>query len=264
MALPDGVIPLVDAFGSQRERIVSRVIRLVESDLAGFDGWYSDRLVAELAASVADHVLAGQRGVASLTDAYLSRVTSMVAGQVVSPAGVAPDLSRSLRTGQADLGEVYVRLGADFRWRRSEGVDEVAARAATTTRAGVMADTDMALAFRRQVVDFNRARGVLRYRRVLRSEQPCGLCAAASDRLYTRGDLLPIHGRCRCGVMPVTHATDPGSTLSDVDLSALYEAAGGTSAAKLKNVRVVQHGELGPVLTVRGQHFRGPAQVAAA
>lgn len=264
MATLDGVVPLVDAFASQRERIVARVLRLVESGLVGFDGWYSDRLVAEMAAGVADHVLTGQKGVASLTDAYLTRVTSMVAGQTLSPAGVAPDLSRSLRTGQADLGEVYVRLGADFRWRRSEGLDETAARAATTTRARVMSDTDMALAFRRQVVDFNKARGVLRYRRVLRSEQPCGLCAAASDRLYTRGDLLPIHGRCRCGVIPVTHATDPGSTLTNDDLPALYEAAGGTSGAKLKNVRVVQHGELGPVLTVRGQHFRGPLEVAAA
>lgn len=260
----DGVVPLVDAFAAQRAALVGRITRLVERDLAGFDGWYSDRLVSELAAQVAAKVLTGQTGIGNLTDAYLSRVTTLVAERTISPAGASPDLGRSLRLGQADLGEVYVRLGADFRWRRSQGVDEAAARSATTTRATVMADTDMGLAFRRQVVDFNQRRGVLRFRRVIRSEGPCGLCLAASDRLYSRGDLMPIHGRCRCGVMPVTMASDPGSTLTNDDLPALYEAAGGTSGEKLKQVRVVQHGELGPVLVARGEHFRGPLEVAAA
>lgn len=131
------------------------------------------------------------------------------------------------------------------------------------TRAGVMADTDMGLAFRHQVVDFNTRRNVLRYRRVTRSEKPCGLCIAASDRIYSKAELLPLHGRCRCGVMPVTHASDPGSTLSNDDLPSLYKAAGGTSAEQLKKVRVVQHGELGPLLVEKGQNFRGPAAVAA-
>ena len=63
--------------------------------------------------------------------------------------------------------------------------------------------------------------------------------------------------------MPVTFTSDPGSTLSNDDLPALYEVAGGTSAAKLKRVTVEQHGELGPVLTVKGQRFRGPADVYA-
>lgn len=263
MAL-ERVIPLVDAFAAQRERLVARVLMHVEADLAGFDSWYSDRLVLEVAGQVADKVLSGQRGVAQLTDAYLSKVTTMVAGQVISPAGVSPSLGKSLREGQAVLGDVYVRLGADFRWRRSTGLEAAAAQSATLTRAGVMADTDMGLAFRRQVVDFNQRRGVSRYRRVIRSEKPCGLCLAASDRLYSKSDLLPLHGRCRCGVMPVSYASDPGTTLSNADLPELYKAAGGTTAEQLKKVRVVQHGELGPLLVEKGHHFRGPAAAAAA
>lgn len=262
MAL-DRVIPLVDAFSAQRARIVGRVIRLIEADLAGFDGWYSESLLTELGGQVADKVLAGQVGVANLTDAYLARTVALITERPVAPAGASPDLGKSLRMGQADLGQVYVRLGPDFRWRRSQGLTEADARAATTTRATVMADTDMALAFRRQVVDFNRKRNVERYRRVLRSEKPCGLCAAASDRLYTRSDLLPIHGRCRCGVIPVSFTSDPGSSLSNDDLPDLYRAAGGASAEKLKQVRVVQHGELGPLLVEKGQHFRGPLDLAA-
>ncbi len=260
----DRVVPLVDAFAAQRERLVERIIRLLRTELATFDGWYSDALVAELAGASADKVLVGQSGIANLTDAYLARVASLATDRAISPAGVAPGVSRSLRIGQPNLAAVYARLGPDFRWRRSQGADEPAARAATLIRAEVMADTDMSLAFRRQVVNFNERRGVERYRRVLRSEKPCGLCLAASDRLYSKSSLLPIHGRCRCVVMPVSFSSDPGSTLSNSDLPALYQAAGGTSAAKLKRVTVEQHGELGPVLTVKGQQFRGPADVYAA
>lgn len=259
----DRIVPLVDAFASQRERIASRVLGLVGADLAGFDGWYSDALVAEVASEVAGQVLAGQAGTANLTDAYLARVVTLATDKATSPAGVAAGLSRSLRIGQPDLAVVYERLGGEFRARRAEGLTRAGALEATTRRASVMADTDLSLAFRRQVVDFNKRRGVERYRRVIRSEKPCGLCLAASDRLYRKANLLPLHGRCRCGVMPVTFTSDPGSTLSNDDLPALYEVAGGTSAAKLKRVTVEQHGELGPVLTVKGQRFRGPADVYA-
>jgi hypothetical protein len=254
----------VDAFGDRRASIVDRVWSLIERDLVGFDGWYSERLMTELADAVAAKVLAGQRNTAALTDAYLARVTSILAGSLVSPVGVGSDMAQSLRIGQADLGTVYLRLGAEFRYQRSLGVAEDAARSLVSTRASVMADTDLSLAHRAQADRFMRRRSVERFRRVLRSEKPCGLCAAASDRIYTRGDLMPIHGRCRCGVMPVTVSTDPGSTLSNDDLAAIYKAAGGTSAAKLKRVTAHQHGELGPVLSVKGQHFRGPAAVAAA
>lgn len=31
----------------------------------------------------------------------------------------------------------------------------------------------------------------------------CGLCVQAASRVYTRGDLRPVHNRCRCTVRPV-------------------------------------------------------------
>ena len=54
--------------------------------------------------------------------------------------------------------------------------------------------------------------------------------------------------------------------LNDGTLGELYQAAGSTRGADLKRVRVTveEHGELGPQLRVRGQHFRGPDEVAAA
>lgn len=95
---------------------------------------------------------------------------------------------------------------------------------------------------------------IIGYRRVIRPELSrggtCGMCIAASDRLYKVGELLPIHRRCHCTISAVTEEHDPADDLNAVDLNALYKAAGGTSAAHLKRTRykVDQHGELGPVL----------------
>ena len=95
---------------------------------------------------------------------------------------------------------------------------------------------------------------VIGYRRVIHPEQSrggsCGLCVVAADRLYRKSELLPIHGRCRCTIAPVTRAHDPGAELNAADLDQLYGAAGSSRREDLKRVRVTveQHGELGPQL----------------
>lgn len=78
----------------------------------------------------------------------------------------------------------------------------------------------------------------------------CGLCIAASDRLYTVRELLPMHRHCKCTSAPVTEEFDPADQLNAVDLRSLYRDAGGTSRAHLKRTRYKQddHGELGPTL----------------
>ncbi len=78
----------------------------------------------------------------------------------------------------------------------------------------------------------------------------CGLCIAASDRLYTVRELLPMHRLCKCTSCAVTEEFDPADELNAVDLRRLYRDAGGTSRAHLKRTRYKQddHGELGPTL----------------
>lgn len=99
-----------------------------------------------------------------------------------------------------------------------------------------------------------RNRNVIGYRRVIHPERSlggvCGLCLAASQRLYSRKDLKEIHFRCKCTVMEALKNVDPGFALNRQDLLNLYGLAGGTGADKLKQVRyrVSENGELGPVL----------------
>lgn len=264
------LIAAVDGHAAGRVRIEARVRALVVAEFARFDGWYSSRLVDQVTADVAAHVAAGQVGTAQITDAYLARVTTYVTAKSTVGATVPSVMGRTLRRGVADHEAVYARVAAEYRWQRSKGLDDRAALSTAMTRAQEMVSTDMGLAFQRQTAEFTKRRQITRYRRIVRPELSmngsCGLCVAASDRLYYRGDLMPIHARCKCTVITVTANTDPGSQLNEDTLSEMYGAAGSTAGPDLKRTRytVVEHGELGPQLRLARYNFRDPRAVAAA
>lgn len=167
--------------------------------------------------------------------------------------------------------EVYGRAADTYRYNvvvRGDSPDVAADKA--RVRVSAAAATDITLAVREQYrASFDQER-VEGWRRILRPELsetgPCGLCVVAADRVYRRSDLLPLHARCCCDVLPVVDGLDPGLDLNADDLAAVYAAAGGTGAGGLLNIRVAlaEHGELGPVLVNADQHHRGPREVAAA
>lgn len=101
---------------------------------------------------------------------------------------------------------------------------------------------------------------IIGYRRVIHPELSrggtCGMCIAASDRLYNVAQLLPIHAHCKCTIAVVTEDYDPADDLNAVDLNQLYRDSGGTSGAHLKRTRyqVDEHGELGPVLVPKAKY----------
>ena len=129
------------------------------------------------------------------------------------------------------------------------------------TRAEVVADTSLTLTMRAQLEQAAKKdpRLVTGYRRVIHPELSaggtCGLCVAASTRVYYVDNLLPIHGRCRCTVTPMIGKAnsdgDIGGAINESDLPTLYRLAGGTTAgAALKRTRfrVVDHPETGKQL----------------
>ncbi len=195
------------------------------------------------------------------------------AGQLApSPTTASATTTRTSAAATVPSEQVYGRIFDATRYRLvARGYTTEQAQRYATNRAAHVAATDVMLADRAQTRETMRARGVQRYRRVIRpylgSGGPvCGLCIVASDRIYTIEDLLPIHDNCRCGVVPVGSTADPGKTLNDDDLRALYQAAGGTAGRRLKTVRVAitEHGELGPLLTYGNHRRRGITEVATA
>lgn len=227
-----------------------------------FDAWYQLTEISPVAQEAASLSGFAQSSVASLYAEYVGQVTAMLRDQprVDVPRLPAPEI----RNG-ANLVAVHARVAEEYRRTYAFVEDEVAAQEAAIARAVDLMQADIMLASRRAQQDAMADLAVTEYRRVIRPELSrtgtCGLCIAASNQIYTVRELLPIHDRCWCETLPIVGSVDPGRTLNDDDLKALYADAGdSTTAADLKRTRyqVNEHGELGPVLTVKGQKFTGP------
>ncbi len=261
------VFALVDRHASVRERIARSVQALIIRLWRQFNGHYSDRAVALFAAEAAQVVRAGQVQTATLTQSYLLLVLAEMGAGPRQPSDLR--LAEDLRSG-VTADEEWERVVRGFRYLRSNGVSLDEALERSETRAAVLAGYDLSLAMReasRQTLQ--EAPAVSGWRRIIHPELSksgtCGLCVVAADRVYRVEELLPLHGRCKCTVLPIVGADDPGSKLNAADLKGLYAAAGSTAAEDLKRTRykVQQHGELGPVLARAGDHWRGAAEVEA-
>ncbi|MDE8648087.1 hypothetical protein PXH69_24210 [Rhodococcus qingshengii] len=185
---------------------------------------------------------------------------------------VTPKLVRSgkEKVERLNVEEIFNRPIREYRKNVKKGMDESKALAIVANRAKMYIESNVALAEREAETQIyaeakRKSPKILGYRRVIHPEASesgvCGLCVAASDRMYYVEELKALHNRCKCEVLPVTKDLDPGLTLNEHDLAKLYDTAKGTSAKKLKQVRykIDDHGELGPVLAPpRGetvQHF---------
>ncbi|WP_165611120.1 ADP-ribosyltransferase [Mycolicibacterium conceptionense] len=167
---------------------------------------------------------------------------------------------------------VLARPGMVYRFAKSQGASDEVAAALAAGRIDDLVDNNLMLAQRIaeqesivQAVDLDTGKTrngiiVIGYRRIIHPELSrtgtCGMCIAASDRIYTVGKLLPIHDKCKCTIAAVTEDYDPADDLNTVDLAQLYKDAGGTSVAHLKRTRyqVDQHGELGPTLVPKSKY----------
>ncbi len=248
---------LVSANGAGRKALTDNLVTQVHAVVADFTGWYNPPAVRQMSQTIAGLVRPTQRVMASQEDAYLAQVSSILAPKPLPPVGPVP--VGNLRA-HVEPEAVYERLAVQYRYQRSVGTTEEQAQANVVTRADVMNQMDVALVARSQAQAFFEAHKITGYRRVIHPELSkggtCGLCIAASDRIYRSDRLMPIHDRDCCGVMPIIGGFDAGSSLNNLDLGDLYQnAAGGsdksgTNVADLKRTRyrVDDHGELGPVL----------------
>ncbi|AKJ72358.1 head maturation protease [Gordonia phage GTE8] len=136
-----------------------------------------------------------------------------------------------------------------------------------------MVNDDIAMANRsafRNAINAAPAGVITGYRRVLHPElsktgQSCGLCVAASTRIYKKKDLLPLHNLCNCEPQEIVDGRDVGQQINDEDLDILYGEAGySTHRTDLSNTKwkIFDHPELGPVLrSVPRNKKSKPAQI---
>ena len=247
-------------------------LRLQTFALSRFNaGQFRDVDLAKFIAEVVPVVLAGKKQISQLTDSYLTMTLSQMLGTKVPYKG---SFDTSNLRG-ADNAEVYARPFVTVRTKLSQGLSLDQAVSAGVARLVDILATDA------QMAKTHTARNVLEsspiqfYKRVLTGSKSCALCVIASTQHYWVSDLMPIHPGCDCAVEPLPLGTkryaalgggnrviDPETLgLSHKAVQAVTGAADSSGRAPdyRKLIVIHQHGEIGPVLAFKGQHFSGPS-----
>lgn len=253
----------VDQSATAADQITTNAAAAAASAWSSYARWYDAALVAQQAADLAALSGNAQEAVTGLFAEYIAQLTSSM---TQNPRIRTPKIQTPTIRNGVDPVLVHSRPATVFKETFAFTGDEDLALSRSIERSIQLIETDIMLAARQaqQEAMSEVDETITHYRRVLRPELSktgsCALCIVASTQIYKLKDLLPIHGRCKCETMPIVGHIDPGQTLNQADLKRLYEAAGSTNGLDLKRVRVQvnEHGELGPVLTVRGQKFTGP------
>jgi len=176
------------------------------------------------------------------------------------------DIKKQLRYGVPPT-EVYVRPFVDFWLSLKNGGSIDDALHSGSARLGELVDTDLErLSDFTSVEKYANEHSIVGYRRVLVGPKNCALCVIASTQRYRRGNLKPIHPHCDCKVSPVLDwESDGAQQVLDEQLldqihrsisDRLGEDVANRSGKGYNKIMVEhQHGEIGPYLSWRGQHF---------
>ncbi|MGW1998143.1 hypothetical protein [Embleya sp. NPDC001921] len=219
---------------------------------------------AWFSSTVAPTIIGSQQYMAALTDRYIAASLAEQTGEAFEPVGIElPEDLRGVPT-QAVYERPYVQLWTDL--KNGKSFDQALGEAGR--RATVLADTDLQLArthASRQAIAGQP--GAAGWKRVPTGPRNCLLCLVASTQRYRRQDLAAIHPQCHCIVEPIPGTRDPGQIIDPVLLERVHQAVtdagfeadrGGRTPDYRQLIVTNDHGELGPVLSRRDQHFTGP------
>lgn len=224
---------------------------------------------------------AAQQHMGSLTAAYLTRYAEL-RGEHLS---VTPVVDLAELRGGVDRATELERPFVDVWTALRDGKPLDVAVQQGGKRLDDIAGTDLQLAKTHTAkAALGSDERIVGYRRVLEGPSSCGLCIVSSTLRYHREDLMPVHPGCDCDVEPIYGTHDPGRLINAGRLEDVHAAIDDTfgtssSAARLipgvyddkrkpVNYRDViithEHGEIGPVLGIRGQDFTGPGDIPPA
>lgn len=257
------VSSMTEKQAATRQSIVAQLLKLLFGLWGDFAQWDDVDIVAGMAARSATLVDSANLKSRMLTRSFQSSVFAS-GGNSLKPL---PAIVNAYPRANITASEVYQRPVEQFIWARRNGLALADSDQAFQDRMTAIATQDVKLADRDEAQRFLEAQEISRWRRVIHPELSksgtCGLCIVASQRIYTTGTLMSMHGpSCNCTVMGITTGHDPGLKINDDDLKTIYAGAGSTAAQDLQNTRITinEHGELGPVLVKQGDHFRTAAE----
>lgn len=252
----DSLNRLTEAYDSQ--------VHAIRQQITAFGQAYWDSLphyrasaVEDMIQAVTPRVTAGQLRIADLTRAYLAQCASELGWKVVLPP-IDQDEIRGARG--VDPRVVYRRPAVDVYTALAAGKPLPEAAAEGWLRLTQLIGGDMQLAkvhASRQSMRGYPEEGKF-YRRVLTGRENCALCVVASTQRYYRGDLLPIHPGCDCGVQPLPPGLAVNQVIDEDLLEQVHQITadrlgvsdrGGRTPDYRKLLTVSEHGEYGPTLS---------------
>lgn len=252
----DSLNRLTEAYDSQ--------VHAIRQQITAFGQAYWDSLphyrasaVEDMIEAITPRVTAGQLRIADLTRAYLAQCARDLGWKVVLPP-IDQDEIRGARG--VDPRVVYRRPAVDVYTALAAGKPLPQAAAEGRLRLTQLIGGDMQLAkvhASRQSMRGYPEEGQF-YRRVLTGRENCALCVVASTQRYYRGDLLPIHPGCDCGVQPLPPGLAVNQVIDEDLLEQVHQITadrlgvsdrGGRTPDYRKLLTVSEHGEYGPTLS---------------
>lgn len=252
MALTPDLVRAINAYLNTKEATTQRVIRYIESQWLRLSSW-KDADILRFAKQVAPVVEGGQAQIGNLTAGYLSTLNLIATGSRDS-VGIPREAMSSQSLRGVEGVELFQRTGSTIYFGLSQGKPLNMLVAKAGQRAISMARTNLQLSSTHSArIAMSDNQRIIGYRRVLSGSEVCGICEIASQNKYKTEELMPIHVGCNCSVAPIYGNSDPAKVIDSKIESSDNRADDG--------IEVHEHGEIGPVLAIKGQHFTGSDDV---
>jgi hypothetical protein len=257
---------LNDAYQRTSSYLIMQAGTQAKANFIGLPDWRDDN-IDEFLDSIVRDIGPVKQTAAQYSIGYHSQIARLYQQKFDKP-GYDPEefTTEKLRNG-ADFRKVFTRPFIEMRTALAQGRSVRDAVYLGGQRASSLAQVEVQLARRKaSLVARTKNDNIVGYLRVLSGAENCALCYVASTQRYRRGDLLPIHPGCDCGEMPIYGDTDPGQVVDEYNLEKAHQAVEERFGESARDARTLpyrdiiihEHGELGPVLGIRGQKFTGP------
>ena len=242
--LPPSLLALIEDYEVSVETIRQRVAAYANATWENQDD-HADEAIAAWIAALTPIVTGAQQLTGTLTANYLAAFGALLEIAEAQADTIPPEAMTTQALRGVDDQTLYRRPMIDFWDALRRGDPTAIAVAAGALRLEEIIATNLQLArthAAQRVLTGHLGTVIIGYRRLVNGFA-CTLCTE-KHTVFSRHELLPIHVRCKCGIVPVyKDGPDPG------------EISYGPEGSDRGAPRVVQHGEYGPTLIAEGDHF---------
>lgn len=259
---------VTDAYSRVSVALIDEAEAIARGSFTNLGSW-RDEDIPRFVDTISPSLNGLKRKASSASIAYMGQVAALNGKKFVAPSLDDLEISTADLRGGVNVEDVYRRPFVQMRMALNKNPGDFPAALKTgASAAGSLARTEVQLARRKaSLVARGKNNNIVGYLRTLTGLESCALCYVASTQRYRKGDLLPIHPGCDCGEMPIYGTQDPGQVIDELRLGKSHEAikdrfgfaiAQGRGEIDYRKVMIEDHGELGPLLTVKGHKFTGP------